>query len=317
MCLIGLKQIDLETALKYELAPVPTAMFEDDGNMRYPKSKSVLKTTLEVETSTCSIPAPDTLVIDGSAIFWTLAWPKEGTVTDLMELMYDYIESKLISQDVYFVFDRYFLYSIKGSTRENRVENRTNHQYFSLSAPLPPRDKPLSSSLNKKQLIDLIVAFVSERIALRKHRNSLILTGSDETPIEIHDGNIIKRNDLRTTHEEADVIIVHQCYKAVEEGSAIVKIISDDTDVFALACHFFPKEKSDTSVFMEPTKSSRTVADIGVRKARTNHKFGTCGTCVVWMRHGLPLSGNWQKECDQDIIPTSTGSFTQSLFKHG
>ena len=59
------------------------------------------------------------------------------------------------------------------------------------------------------------------------------------------------------------MIIVHQCYKAIEAGSTTVKIISNDTDVFALACHFFPKERDDTTVFMEPTKSSRTVTDIG------------------------------------------------------
>ena len=266
MCLIGLNQINLETALKYELSPIPTAMFQDDGKMRYPKAKSVLKTTLAVETSSRCHPEPDTLVIDGSAIFWTLEWPKQGTVTDLMESMYEYIETKLIYQDVYFVFDRYYLYSIKGSTRQNRIQNIANHQYFFLSAPLPPREKALSSSSNKKQLIDLIVGFVSEKIADKKLHNSLVITGSENTPIEVTAGNIIQREDLTTTHEEADVIIVQQCYKVIESGgSTIVKIISDDTDVFALACHFFPKKRPDVTVLMEPTsrQASRTVTDIG------------------------------------------------------
>ena len=31
MCLISLKQIDLETALNYELAPIPTALFKDNS----------------------------------------------------------------------------------------------------------------------------------------------------------------------------------------------------------------------------------------------------------------------------------------------
>ena len=135
-----------------------------------------------------------------------------------------------------------------------------------MSAPLPPREKALSSSSNKKQLIDLIVGFVSEKIADKKLHNSLVITGSENTPIEVTAGNIIQREDLTTTHEEADVIIVQQCYKVIESGgSTIVKIISDDTDVFALACHFFPKKRPDVTVLMEPTsrQASRTVTDIG------------------------------------------------------
>lgn len=42
------KQIDLETALNYELALIPTALVQDNRGMRDPKEKSVLKTTLEV-----------------------------------------------------------------------------------------------------------------------------------------------------------------------------------------------------------------------------------------------------------------------------
>lgn len=45
------KQIDLETALNYELALIPTALVQDNREMRDPKEKSVLKTTLEVTVS--------------------------------------------------------------------------------------------------------------------------------------------------------------------------------------------------------------------------------------------------------------------------
>ena len=94
--------------------------------------------------------------------------------------------------------------------------------------------------------------------------NTLVITGSDETPIEITAGSFIQREDLRTTHEEADVIMVQQCYKLIlNGGSTIIKIISDDTDVFSLACNFFPVERSDVTVLMEPTNSSRVVTDIG------------------------------------------------------
>ena len=45
MCLIALNQIDLETALNFELSPIPTSMFQDNGTMRFPTSKSDFKTS--------------------------------------------------------------------------------------------------------------------------------------------------------------------------------------------------------------------------------------------------------------------------------
>ena len=48
---ITLGQTTLETALKHELSPVPTALFQDSGDMRFAKAKSTLKTSLEVQVS--------------------------------------------------------------------------------------------------------------------------------------------------------------------------------------------------------------------------------------------------------------------------
>jgi glutamate racemase len=47
-----------------------------------------------------------------------------------------------------------------------------------------------------------------------------------------------------------------------------VKIISDDADVFVLACYHYPNEREDVTVYMEPTKKVRCVTNIGetVRK---------------------------------------------------
>ena len=80
ICLIGLKLIELETALNYELAPIRTMLFQDNREVRYPKAKSVLKTTLEV---TAYEAYPSVLVIDVRAIFWTINCSNHGTVADL------------------------------------------------------------------------------------------------------------------------------------------------------------------------------------------------------------------------------------------
>ena len=73
MCLIGLKQIDLEITLNYELAPIPTALFQDNGKMRCPKAKLfVFKTTLKVSALGRIQQDPAVLTIDGGALFWTI-----------------------------------------------------------------------------------------------------------------------------------------------------------------------------------------------------------------------------------------------------
>ena len=43
MGLVSTRPIDLHELFNYELAPLPTPMFDDNGNMRIVTSKSVLK----------------------------------------------------------------------------------------------------------------------------------------------------------------------------------------------------------------------------------------------------------------------------------
>jgi len=45
------RDIDIKDVLGHELAPVPTSMFDDTGDMRIAKSKSTLKKILQVEVS--------------------------------------------------------------------------------------------------------------------------------------------------------------------------------------------------------------------------------------------------------------------------
>ena len=63
-------------------------------------------------------------------------------------------------------------------------------------------------------------------------------------------------------------ILVQQCYKAISnESYKSTRIISDDTDVFLLACYHYSKVK--TTVYMEPTKKRRAVTNIG----QTTNKY--------------------------------------------
>ena len=71
-------QVNLEYIFDYELAPVPTALFDGTGNVGYPKHKSNLKKRLQVEESDRIHIAPDVVILDGCAILWSTHWPKIG-----------------------------------------------------------------------------------------------------------------------------------------------------------------------------------------------------------------------------------------------
>ena len=84
-----------------------------------------------------------------------------------------------------------------------------------------------------------MVPYLVEKIAEAKLNRTFVITGSEDTPIQAKNGRKMYCHDLSTTHEEADVIIIQQCYHLAKEGVDELRIECDDTDVFDLACHFF------------------------------------------------------------------------------
>ena len=81
--LMNSRDIKVEQILSYELAPVPTSMFEEKTrDLRIAKSKSILQNKLQVEQSARATGQPDAIVIDRCAILWVVHWPSKGSVQD-------------------------------------------------------------------------------------------------------------------------------------------------------------------------------------------------------------------------------------------
>ena len=99
--------MDIKSLLDYELAPVPTSMFADQGNMRDSRSKSVLKNSLKVEASK-QVADHDiqATFLDGCAVLWVISWSTGGIVLDYLNRFKSYVHQKLQYYDVYLVFDR-------------------------------------------------------------------------------------------------------------------------------------------------------------------------------------------------------------------
>ena len=86
---------------------------------------------------------------------------------------------------------------------------------------LPARNAVLTVTENKQQLIKLICNDLTQDTDFHKSytsRHKIVVTGENETPIEIHKSFNIERVDLKTTHEEADNILAHQMIAAAESN---------------------------------------------------------------------------------------------------
>ena len=118
-------------------------------------------------------------------------------------------------------------------TARSRIGDTINTEVEAGISPQPPHKVMLTVTRNKVQLIDLIC----EDMAFHKdYFSQLVLTGRDPLPMEIKRGVIIKRQDIETTQEEADTMIVQQ---VAEVKAKQVLVVADDTDIFILLLHLY------------------------------------------------------------------------------
>ncbi len=104
---LGCTQRDFDTnsLMAYELSPVPTSMFDNNGNMRIAKSKADLKNVLKVEVTGRHVDV-DVSFLDGCDILFAVPWPMGGTVQDYLNNFCRHVQNYLHYSDVYLLFDR-------------------------------------------------------------------------------------------------------------------------------------------------------------------------------------------------------------------
>ena len=109
----------------------------------------------------------------------------------------------------------------------------------------PPRTW-LNVVHNKVQLISLICHY---------------LINPHPTPVQVWNKFSLQREDLKTNHEEADVIIVHHLVRIASEASddSYIKVVCSDIDVFDLLIHFYLEKNMTMNVSMESPCAGRTI----------------------------------------------------------
>ena len=229
--------------------------------MSIPSNKAILKNKLKVEQSG-RLLKPEVVVIDGCAIMWVITWPSAGTVRDYCNAFCSYILKRLDKSDVYLIFDRYNEDSIKKDTRQSRAKSGSRTYKLNMSSPLPSQSVILSVTKNKIQIIECIIQTLIEIAVERSHKNKLVVTGPSPIPTLIQNGQEEPHEDLRSTQEEADVIIIHQLLYLIQAGVDNIIILCDDTDVFVLLLHHYHKYNLNSTVMMEATSGGRSQISI-------------------------------------------------------
>ena len=131
-----------------------------------------------------------------------------------------------------------------------------------MNDPLPQQRVVLSVTKNKFQLIDLICEELQQLDDVPLN-TSIVITGIYPVPMEVRSDPLVQRFDLKTTHEEADVIIPQQVVALAHIECKTINVTCDDTDVFVLLAHYFAEESLTVSLIMESTSRSRSSIDIG------------------------------------------------------
>ena len=147
--LVSIGHLEFERLFHFELSPFPTAFCNDSGEPKYITTKSTLKNKLKSSISSRNLRS-DCIIIDGNAMLHSAThWPKNSLVTNLIDGVKAYIFKLLEQCDIYLIFDRYYEFSIKSNTRNERIGAFKKHYNLSLNMPLPPKEATMTSSKTK------------------------------------------------------------------------------------------------------------------------------------------------------------------------
>ena len=74
---------------------------------------------------------------------------------------------------------------------------------------------------------------------------------------------------MQTNFDEADYIIPQQLVTAFKEGKKTIKVISADTDVFILLCHYYYSMDINVDVLLEDFSADKKLISIGKSVAKS------------------------------------------------
>ena len=276
--------IKMENCLVTEMAPNPSAYFNENGTMRTCTSKYLLRVALEERISDRLAQKCNTVVYDVSALLWTITWPNEGNplAVYIKAFQVFVLNTLSFSQRGVFVFDCYFDLSPKANARYQRQGKEGSSRTYVLKPDMitPPRTCILGVTDCKKQLNVLLSDALLDPEFYKQATSrgqTLIVAGVEDFPIEITNGVRIDRKDIDAHHEEADLIIAQQAIISSKEGD-VVSVVSDDTGVFVLLLHFYVLYNCSSNMYMSSFKRPKSSTPSSIDSSKdpvTSHEERT------------------------------------------
>ena len=135
------------------------------------------------------------------------------------------------------VFDKYQDVSAKDHERMCQAGDIIIDYELSIASPLPKRDVILKSKNNKRRLASMLYTF----------------TVDDNVTMDT-------RDDGAFGHDEADITMISYVLVAATSGKGVIRVLSDDTDVFVLLVYWVYWADLQCKVQME--RWDGTVLDI-------------------------------------------------------
>ena len=238
------RDIQLSEVFKHELTPVPSALFDEYGDMRK-GSKAVLTQKVAVFSST-PLGQVDLEVIDGNEAIYHTSWQRNTIRKSFVDT---FIKSYDRPHDTYIVFDRYDKHSIKSHERLRRAKGVISQDYvLNTNTMLPAKEVIMKSDNNKAALI--------QHLCEADHSNPHLHLIGDQSVYR---------------HEEADVKLISYLLEMLP-GRKHIQVLADDTDIFVLLVYFVWLYKPEAQVSMR--KYNGKVIDINATVSKLGDKSG-------------------------------------------
>ena len=127
---------------------------------------------------------------------------------------------------------------------------------------------------------------IAEAVVPGGNQSRLIITGQEESPVEIAPGGVvITREDLKTTHELADVVVVAQAIYATKDEGKHVVVVACDTDVYILLLYHYHSESLKIPMRLQSMQTGRAFINVSatVLKVKGGYPSAPTSPCLEWM----------------------------------
>lgn len=218
------RNMELAPIFEYELCAVPPSLIDEFGCLRK-GTKSTLVQKLSVSQSEAS-PA-EMVVVDAQQLLYHVVWPVGSNVSALAASVKNKLDRYGDSRKV-LVFDKYEDLSPKDHERIRRSGAGSTDYNLTHQTDLPCREVIMKSKSNKKRLSALLSTFDY---------------GAQTT--------VDSQNDCLYGHEEADVTVVSYVLQAASEGHKVIRVLSDDTDIFVTLVYWVYKASIASDIQIE------------------------------------------------------------------